>query len=451
MVLVGAPLKSLDEGIAQEHLEELTRLTATAGGEVVDVIRQRIEAPHPRFYIGKGKVEELRECVAGVDADLVIFDDELSPAQGKALEDRIGVRVLDRAELILDIFATRARSGEAKMQVELAQLQYLLPRLKRMWTHLSRIRGGVGLRGPGETQLESDRRLIGRKIADLRRKLETVTQARAIQRQSREGKFRVGLVGYTNAGKSSLLRALSGADLFVEDRLFATLDSATRSVDLGEGFETLATDTVGFIRKLPHHLVASFRSTLEEAREADVLAHVIDASFAGWEEQKRVVEDVLHDLDLEDRPQILVFNKVDRLTHAEEEALSTRIRAFDTTPAVFLSAFRPETLEPLKALFKARIQGGLCHLSVRVGAHDGETLAMLYREGEVISQSQDGDVLELEVRVPQSLAGRLLQLPSVELARTTGRRHEGTNLGSGGAPALSHTAEQLGSNYILAG
>ena len=419
-VLVGAPLKSLDEGIAQEHLEELTRLTATAGGEVVDVIRQRIEAPHPRFYIGKGKVEELRECVAGVDADLVIFDDELSPAQGKALEDRIGVRVLDRAELILDIFATRARSGEAKMQVELAQLQYLLPRLKRMWTHLSRIRGGVGLRGPGETQLESDRRLIGRKIADLRRKLETVTQARAIQRQSREGKFRVALVGYTNAGKSSLLRALSGADLFVEDRLFATLDSATRSVDLGEGFETLATDTVGFIRKLPHHLVASFRSTLEEAREADVLAHVIDASFAGWEEQKRVVEDVLDDLDLEDRPQILVFNKVDRLTHAEEEALSGRIRAFDTTPAVFLSAFRPETLEPLKALFKARIRGGLCHLSVRVGAHDGETLAMLYREGEVISQSQDGDVLELEVRVPQSLAGRLLKLPSVELARDHG-------------------------------
>ena len=419
-VLVGAPLKSLDEGIAREHLEELTRLTATAGGEVVDVVRQRIEAPHPRFYIGKGKVEELRECVAGVDADLVIFDDELSPAQGKALEDRIGVRVLDRAELILDIFATRARSGEAKMQVELAQLQYLLPRLKRMWTHLSRIRGGVGLRGPGETQLESDRRLIGRRIADLRRKLETVTQARTIQRQSREGKFRVALVGYTNAGKSSLLRALSGADLFVEDRLFATLDSATRSVDLGGGFETLATDTVGFIRKLPHHLVASFRSTLEEAREADVLAHVIDASFAGWEEQKRVVEEVLADLDLEGRPQILVFNKVDQLTHAEEEALSRRIRAFDTTPAVFLSAFRPETLEPLKAIFKARIRGGLCHLSVRVGAHDGETLATLYREGEVLSQSQDGDVLELEVRVPQSLAGRLLQLPSVELARDHG-------------------------------
>jgi GTP-binding protein HflX len=416
-VLVGAPLKTLNEGIAEEHLEELTRLTDTAGGEVVDIVRQRIDAPHPRFYIGKGKVEELRECVESTEADLVIFDDELTPAQGKNLEDQIGVRVLDRAELILDIFATRARTGEAKMQVELAQLQYLLPRLKRMWTHLSRIRGGVGLRGPGETQLETDRRMIGRRIADLRKKLESVTRARAIQRQSREGKFRVALVGYTNAGKSSLLRALSGTDLFVEDRLFATLDSTTRSVDLGEGFEALVTDTVGFIRKLPHHLVASFRSTLEEAREADLLAHVIDASHVGWEEQKSVVEDVLDDLDLGDRPQILVFNKIDQLTHAEEEALSRRIRAFDATPAVFLSALRPDTFEPVRALFKARIRGGLRHLSVRVAARDGETLAMLYREGEVLNQSQDGDVLELEIRVPRSFAGRLLQRPDVELAR----------------------------------
>ena len=416
-VLVGAPLKTLDEGIAKEHLEELTRLTDTAGGQVVDIVRQRIDAPHPRFYVGKGKVEELRECVVGAEADLVIFDDELTPAQGKALEDHIGVRVMDRAELILDIFATRARTGEAKMQVELAQLQYLLPRLKRMWTHLSRIRGGVGLRGPGETQLETDRRMIGRRIADLRKKLESVTRARAIQRRSREGKFRVALVGYTNAGKSSLLRALSGSDLFVEDRLFATLDSATRSVDLGEGFEILVTDTVGFIRKLPHHLIASFRSTLEEAREADLLAHIIDASHSGWEEQKSVVEDVLDELDLGDRPQILVFNKIDRLTHAEEEALTTRIRAFDATPAVFLSALRPDTFEPVRALFKARIRAGLRHLSVRVGAHAGEILAMLYREGEVLNQSQHGDVLEVEIRVPQAVASRLLQQPGVELAR----------------------------------
>ncbi len=416
-VLVGAPLKSLDEGVAEEHLEELTRLTDTAGGEVVDIVRQRIGAPHPRFYVGKGKVEELKESVSVSDANLVIFDDELTPAQGKALEDHIGVRVVDRAELILDIFATRARTGEAKMQVELAQLQYLLPRLKRMWTHLSRIRGGVGLRGPGETQLESDRRLIGRRITDLRKKLKGVAQDRAIQRQSRAGKFRVALVGYTNAGKSSLLRALSEADLFVEDRLFATIDSATRAVDLGDGFESLVTDTVGFIRKLPHHLVASFRSTLEEAREADVLAHVVDASYPRWEEQKIVVEEVLEDLDLADRPQVLVFNKIDRLTHAEEEALSRRVRAFDDTPAVFLSSCRPESLGPIKALFKARIRGGLRHLSVRVGAHDGETLAMLYREGEVLDQAHDEDALELEIRVSPPFAGRLLQQESVELVR----------------------------------
>ena len=417
VVLVGAPLKTLHEGVAEEHLEELTRLTDTAGGQVVDVVRQRLDAPHPRFYIGRGKADQLRECVAAAEADLVIFDDELTPAQGKALEDLIGVRVLDRAELILDIFATRARTGEAKMQVELAQLQYLLPRLKRMWTHLSRIRGGVGLRGPGETQLETDRRMISRRIADLRKKLESVIQARAIQRQSREGNFRVAFVGYTNAGKSSLLCALSDSDLFVEDRLFATLDSSTRSVDLGEGFEALVTDTVGFIRKLPHHLVASFRSTLAEAREADLLAHVIDTSHAGWEEQKRVVEDVLEDLDLGDRPQVLIFNKIDRLTHAEEEALSRRIRAFNTTPAVFLSALRPDTLEPIRTLFKARIRAGLRHLSVRVGAGDGETLAMLYREGEVLNQTEHGDVLELEIRVPLSFAGRLVQRPGVELAR----------------------------------
>jgi GTP-binding protein HflX len=262
--------------------------------------------------------------------------------------------------------------------------------------------------------------LIGRRIADLRKKLEGVTQARTIQRQSREGKFRVALVGYTNAGKSSLLRALSGTDLFVEDRLFATLDSTTRSVDSGEGFETLVTDTVGFIRKLPHHLVASFRSTLEEAREADVLAHVIDASYVRWEEQKIVVEEVLENLDLAARPQVLVFNKVDRLTHAEEESLTRRVRALEDTPAVFLSAFRPETFEPLHALFKARIRGRLRHLSVRVAAHDGETLAMLYREGEVLGHSQHEDVLELEIRMPHPLVGRLLQRPSVELVRDHG-------------------------------
>ncbi|MDH3272781.1 MAG: GTPase HflX, partial [Gemmatimonadota bacterium] len=405
MVLVGAPQRALARHLAEEHLEELARLTDTAGGEVVGTVVQRIDAPHPRFYIGEGKAEALRAVVVEQGADLVVFDEELSPAQGKNLEDLLGVRVMDRSELILDIFATRARSKESRMQVELAQLQYLLPRLRRMWSHLSRIRGGIGLRGPGETQLETDRRLIGTRIGDLRTKLKDVAKARAVQRKSRIGKFRVALVGYTNAGKSSLLRALSGSDLFVEDRLFATLDSATRSVDLGSGYEALLTDTVGFIRKLPHHLVASFRSTLEEAREADVLLHVIDASHPDWEEHYEVVNDVLHDLGLEDRDQILVFNKIDRITHEEERSLRERIRSLDPTPAVFVSALDAETHAAVRDTLLTRARGRLARVVVTIPVQDGETIAAVYREGEVTDRADESMCVALTARIPVDLLG----------------------------------------------
>ena len=415
-VLVGAPPSSMAEGLVEEHLKELARLTDTAGGTVVDVVRQNVDSPNPRTYIGSGKARELAERVRRFEADLVIFDEELSPAQGKSLEEVTGVRVMDRSELILDIFATRARTKEAKLQVELAQLQYLLPRLKRMWTHLSRTRGGIGLRGPGETQLETDRRLIGKRIADLRKKLQVVAQAREVQRRTRVGQYRVALVGYTNAGKSSLLRALSGADLFVEDRLFATLDSATRTVQLGDGFEALLTDTVGFIRKLPHHLVASFRSTLEEAREADILLHVIDISHPDWEEQKQVVEDVLEDLDLEDRPQILVFNKVDRLTHAEEEAFKRRYRSSDSTPAIFVSALDESTHGRLKAALKSRIRAKLQVVEVSVPIRDGSTLSTVYEEGEVLEREDTGQAVRLVARADPVLIGRLKQTPGVEIS-----------------------------------
>ncbi len=371
------------------------------------VVQQRIDAPHPHFYIGKGKVEELRELARATDADLVIFDEELKPDQAKHLEDYLGVRVMDRPELILDIFATRARSREAKMQVELAQLEYLLPRLKRMWSHLSRIRGGIGLRGPGETQLESDRRLIGVRITELKSKLKVVAKSRETQRKSRVGSYRAALVGYTNAGKSSLLKALSGADLFVEDRLFATLDSATRPVDLGGGHEALLTDTVGFIRKLPHHLIASFRSTLEEAREADLLLHVIDASHSDWEEQVHVVHEVLGELDLSGAPQVLVFNKTDRITHEEEEALRERIRALEPLPAVFVSAHRAETLDRLRTALVARIRATLREVRILLPAADGRTLAALYREGEVLEVTRDGSAVTVTARVPAPLLGRL--------------------------------------------
>jgi len=322
---------------------------------------------------------------------------------------------MDRSELILDIFATRARSREARMQVELAQLEYLLPRLRRMWSHLSRIRGGIGLRGPGETQLETDRRLIRVRIADLKQKLSEVAKAREQQRKSRQGQFRAALVGYTNAGKSSLLRALSGSELFVEDRLFATLDSATRTVDLGSGYTTLVTDTVGFIRKLPHHLVASFRSTLEEAREADVLLHVIDASHEDWEGQRQVAREVLDDLGLAEAERLMVFNKIDRLTHGEEEALRERVRALESAPSVFVSALRTESLEALRATLKARMRARLAHVVVRLPASDGEMLARLYREGEVLQRIEDEDTVAVTVRVPRSVLGALRTRPGTDV------------------------------------
>jgi len=410
---MGAPHRTVDARAVEEHMEELRRLTETAGGEVVGTMIQRIDGPTPRTLIGSGKVVELREFVREHRGDLVIFDDELKPDQAKNLERELEVRVMDRSELILDIFASRARTREAKLQVELAQLQYLLPRLARMWTHLSRIRGGIGLRGPGETQLETDRRLIHRRIAELRKKLAGVAAARETQRQRRRGEYRVSLVGYTNAGKSSVLRGLSGDDIFVEDRLFATLDSATRAIDLGAGYQALVTDTVGFIRKLPHHLVASFRSTLEEAGEADLLLHVIDISHPDWEEQKRVVEGVLEELDLRDRSTLLVFNKVDRLTHDEEEGVRLQVRSLDSTPAVFTSTVEAGGLEPLVEALRARARARFPQVAITLPMSSGDWLASLHREGEVLEVQEDGDRLLVSARVPEALVGRLRRVPEV--------------------------------------
>ena len=414
-ILVGTPLARARRSEGREHLEELARLADTAGADVVGEVRQRIRSPNSHFYIGKGKARELRSTARAAAADLVIFDDELKPDQARHLEDFLGIRVMDRAELILDIFATRARTREAKMQVELAQLEYLLPRLKRMWSHLSRIRGGIGLRGPGETQLETDRRLIGTRITELKHKLEGVTRSRATQRKARANAFRAALVGYTNAGKSSLLRALSGADLLVEDRLFATLDSATRVVPVGEGHEALLTDTVGFIRKLPHDLIASFRSTLEEAREADLILHVVDASRPDWEGRLAVVGDVLKELGLLDAPRVLVFNKTDLVTHAEEEVLREQVRGVGHIPAVFLSVYRPKTLARLRNLLLARIRGALRHVRVVVKVTDGGTLAALYREGEVVGTTRDDSAVTVTARLPAPVLGRLQARGDIEI------------------------------------
>lgn len=401
-ILIGAPLKRTNaRHLVDEHLEELGRLADTAGALVVGTLTQNIDRPDPSTYIGKGKLEELRRLIAATEASVVIFDDELSPAQGKNLELEVGKRVIDRAELILDIFAVRARSAEAKMQVELAQLEYSLPRLTKLWTHLEKFRGGIGVRGPGETQLESDRRLVGQRIRLLKERLADVVTSREVQRSQRRGQFSAALVGYTNAGKSSVLKGLSkAADVFVEDRLFATLDPLTREVNLGggRGAECLLTDTVGFIRKLPHHLVASFRATLEETREADLLLHVIDASHPTWEEQRLVVDEVLANLGVHDTPVIHMFNKMDRLTPEAEQAFRERIDSL-LPGSVFVSAVRPDGLEPLRARLLEERRKSRPVVEVRLSPSDGKTLAELHRGAEVIGQVMDDSTGELVVRV----------------------------------------------------
>jgi GTP-binding protein HflX len=387
------------------HLEELARLTDTAGAVVVGKLTQRVDRPSPVTYLGSGKVAELANLISGTRATLVVFDDELSPVQGKNLEDAVGTRVVDRAELILDIFATRARSAEARLQVELAQLEYSLPRLTRMWTHLEKFRGGIGVRGPGESQLETDRRLVGKRIKALKQKLDEVKKSRAVQREGRRSQYRVALVGYTNAGKSSVLRGLAGAgEIFVEDRLFATLDPLTREVDLG-GQRALVTDTVGFIRKLPHNLVASFRATLEEVSEADLLLHVVDASFSDWENHAEVVDAVLADAGIRQKPVIHVFNKIDLLGEGELRALKERLPG-EVQQHVLVSAQNEGGLAPLRAAIAATLRELRPLTELRVPVAHGRLLAELHRDAEIISQRMDGEEVVLVARLEKSLDPR---------------------------------------------
>jgi GTP-binding protein HflX len=397
-----------------EHLDELARLADTAGAELVGRTYQRVDAPTPNLYLGQGKVEELKSVLHDARATLVLFDEPLTPVQGANLEKALTLRVMDRTEVILDIFATRARSAEAKMQVELAQLEYLLPRLTRMWTHLSRIRGGIGLRGPGETQLETDRRVIRRKLSVLKRRLEDVADHRANQRRGRRDLPSAALVGYTNAGKSSLLRALSGGDVFVEDRLFATLDTLTREVDVGGGYRFRLTDTVGFIRKLPHHLVASFRATLEEARAADLVLHVIDAAHPTWEEQAEVVESEMRSAEFgalsetgasERKRVIYAFNKADLLPDPSAFLAAVRERY----PHSVLTSTMPHGggVESLRSVLRTSAQALRPIARVHVPLGDGKLLAALHRDAEVLAETQVDGVVQVTARVQAWLLGRL--------------------------------------------
>ena len=361
VVLVGIINQDQTEEMAGEYLEELAFLTETAGGEPKAVFTQKLDVPNPRTFIGSGKLAQVKETVREEEIDLVIFDDELTPSQLRNIEREVKCRVMDRTNLILDIFARRAKTAHAKTQVELAQYQYLLPRLTRMWTHLERQRGGIGLRGPGETEIETDRRIIRDKIARLKEQLEKIDRQMIVQRRHRGKMVRVVLVGYTNAGKSTLMNRISKSSVFAEDKLFATLDTTVRKVVI-ENLPFLLSDTVGFIRKLPAHLVESFKSTLDEVREADILLHVVDISHPNYEEQISVVEETLRDLGAGDTPTMLVFNKTDAYTYEKKDAddLTPATRenlsldeiislwAERDKEAVFISALRKTNIDVLK-------------------------------------------------------------------------------------------------------
>lgn len=357
-------------------------LAKTAGATVTDRLTQRLPRINGSTFIGKGKVTELQSLVSRRNSDLVIFDDDLSPIQIRNLERKLKCKIVDRSGLILDIFAARARTATAKVQVEIAQLNYLLTRLTRQWTHLSRQKGGIGTKGPGETQIETDRRQIGRRVAVLKKRLDRIDRQRATQRKSRSGEFRVSLVGYTNAGKSTLMNALSDSDVLTEDMLFATLDSTTRSVDLGGTNRILLTDTVGFIRKLPHALIESFKSTLDEVRESDALVHVVDAGHPGVEDTMKVVRQTLKELECFDKPQLLVFNKVDAVIDPGHlEALRAGYPG-----SVMVSALRGIGIQDLKKRIVSLAAGSLEERTIYVPISDARARARVHQMGVVLSE-----------------------------------------------------------------
>jgi GTP-binding protein HflX len=396
--------------ISTDPLEELQGLATTAGAIVVGGLVQRRQTIIPATYIGKGKLAELKEQVQSSDADVVIFDNDLSPGQVRNLEKATEVKVLDRSELILDIFATRARTAEARLQVELAQLEYALPRLRRMWTHLSRYKGGIGLRGPGETQLEEDRRLVDQRIRDLKSRLAEVQARKEREVQSRREEHTASLVGYTNAGKSTLMNGLTGAGVLVEDKLFSTLDTRTRQWHLKEWGRVLLSDTVGFIRELPHHLIASFKATLEEARQARLLLHVVDASNPAAEEQIKAVRAVLEELGCGNKPTLLVLNKVDQLS--DRSYLDVLMKHHPRAVAVSgreglgLDSLRDAVIEALTADF--------AEAEIEMDAGNGRVLAYLGAHAEIYRQEFVDNRVTIRCSLPRHLLYHI-QVPDVHV------------------------------------
>ncbi len=405
-ILVGVPTRSNLKAEVDESLTELALLADTAGAEVVGKITQDRDHPEPATYIGKGKVEEIHQRLKEDSIPLVIFDDDLSPAQVRNLERLMECKVLDRSGLILDIFASRAKSSEAKTQVELAQLEYLLPRLTRQWTHLSKQFGGIGTKGPGETQIETDRRLIRTRISTLKEKLERISKQRVTQRQGRTKHTRTALVGYTNVGKSTLLNLLAGSDVFVENRLFATLDPTTRLVPLNSAVSILMTDTVGFIRKLPHHLVASFKSTLEEITEADILLHVVDIASPYFEDQINVVQETLEDLGAGDTPTLVVFNKIDMLQ--DRSILPTLSEKHPN--CVFISAVRGINILGLKEAVAQMLEKEFLVEEIVLPDSKQKLIAQLHDVGEVLDRAYEDGKVKMKIRIHRRDKERFLQM-----------------------------------------
>jgi GTP-binding protein HflX len=364
-VLVGVITPNETDEQAKEYLEELQFLVDTAGAETVKTFTQKLQRPDRATFVGSGRLEDIKNYVIAEEIDMVVFDDELSPSQLRNIENELQVKILDRNNLILDIFANRAQTAQAKTQVELAQLQYLLPRLTRLWTHLERQKGGIGMRGPGESQIETDRRLILNKIALLKERLKSIDRQNETQRKNRVALVRVALVGYTNVGKSTIMNMLSKSEVFAENKLFATLDTTVRKVVI-ENAPFLLSDTVGFIRKLPHHLVECFKSTLDEVREADILVHVVDISHLNFEDQIRTVNETLKELGAVDKQVITVFNKIDAyqpVQYVEGEQVEPMTlddfkhswMAKNNSPAIFISAVKKENIEELRKLLYDKV------------------------------------------------------------------------------------------------
>jgi GTP-binding protein HflX len=386
-----------------DPLDEITGLVKTAGAKILTSLVQRRESPDVATYLGKGKVEELKALVEHRDADVVIFDNDLAPGQTRNLEKAVGVKVIDRTELILDIFATNAQTYESRLAVELAQLEYSLPRLKRMWTHLSRIKAGIGMRGPGEKQLEEDRRLVEKRIHDLRTELQGVEKRKERLVASRSDRLTVSLVGYTNAGKSTLMNALTGAGVLAADKLFATLDTRTRRWQLPSWGPVLLSDTVGFIRDLPHALVASFKATLEEARQADLLLHVADAANPAVLEQISAVYKVLEELDIEEKDTLLVLNKADAV--ADRAQLSPLLKRYPN--AILVSARTREGFERLHVAVSDALSRSFADLDVETSVANGRMLAYLAAHGEVLDKRYADERVIVHVRIPQRHLGAL--------------------------------------------